>query len=185
MSTDLRAALDTPAVRSAIDFIEESVAPRRCDNEAVSDCVRCNSVALARWVVAAQQEQPPRTNEDLLGHLLAAGNELAVVAEQTLEGTVVTDRIPSVMEWWKEKARAAHDRLLAATPAPPALDVERLEEARQWRVLIDDYSTGTLFITDDPKDSQRPIAEGLSEKQAEAIVKAHNSALAAMTKEQK
>lgn len=39
---------ERPAIESAIRFIEETVAPRRCDNEAVAGCVRCKTVYLAR-----------------------------------------------------------------------------------------------------------------------------------------
>ena len=39
---------DLPAVKSAISFILDEVAKKRCDSEGVADCVRCNSVFLAK-----------------------------------------------------------------------------------------------------------------------------------------
>lgn len=39
---------DEPAIRSAAEFLLSRYAKARCDSEAVSDCVRCNAVYLAR-----------------------------------------------------------------------------------------------------------------------------------------
>ena len=36
----------------------------------------------------------------------------------------------------------------AATPGP-------------WTYLIDDYELGTMFVTNDPKNEQRPVAQGI------------------------
>jgi hypothetical protein len=43
-------ALPIAAIESACKFMEEHVAPRRCDSDGVSHCWRCASVALARWM---------------------------------------------------------------------------------------------------------------------------------------
>lgn len=42
--------LDTPAVRSAADYLIARLETSRCDSEAVADCIRCNSVYLAKKV---------------------------------------------------------------------------------------------------------------------------------------
>lgn len=45
------------AIESAIRFVDERIAPRRCDNEAVSGCWRCKTVYLARTLERLLGEQ--------------------------------------------------------------------------------------------------------------------------------
>lgn len=50
---DGRAVVFRPvlAARSAAEFLEASFKDRRCDSDGVSCCIRCNAVALARFVL--------------------------------------------------------------------------------------------------------------------------------------
>lgn len=50
----------------------------------------------------------------------------------------------------------------------------------EWTWLFDDYLRATVVITDDPAESQTPIAEGLTPEQATFMVAEHNKTVAAM-----
>ncbi len=54
---------------------------------------------------------------------------------------------------------------------------------RDWDWLIDDYERGTVFITDDPSGSQRPIIEGITQWQAMRIIRFHNRRVNGLKKE--
>lgn len=47
---------EEPALRSAATFLKELTVNQRCDSEAVSDCVRCNTHLLADRVLYALQQ---------------------------------------------------------------------------------------------------------------------------------
>lgn len=70
-----RPDLPHAAIKRAVEWVEENIAPKRCDNEGVSDCWRCTTVALARWLARAAaspagpeavlQSEPPGFREAL------------------------------------------------------------------------------------------------------------------------
>jgi hypothetical protein len=45
-----------PALECAIRWIEKEIAPRKCDSDGVSDCWRCTSVAVARWLAKLMKQ---------------------------------------------------------------------------------------------------------------------------------
>ena len=58
---DARKVKDKAAIESACRYIEQNIAPRKCDSDAVSNCWRCNSVYLAkrmREILATKQTAP-------------------------------------------------------------------------------------------------------------------------------
>ena len=52
-----------PAKRSAARFLIEYFQPRRCDSDGVSDCVRCNALALARWMLQDIETRCPESRD--------------------------------------------------------------------------------------------------------------------------
>jgi hypothetical protein len=58
---------DRAALESSCKFIEQHIAPRKCDSDGVSACWRCNSVYLAkrmRELLAAQADAAPVASPD-------------------------------------------------------------------------------------------------------------------------
>lgn len=81
---------DRAALASAVAFIRESAVPRRCDNEAVSCCIRCNSVYLARRVaelLTLSPQQQAANPESATAPEVAAGTHAAGHVERHATGT--------------------------------------------------------------------------------------------------
>ena len=62
------------AIATAATFIESEFAPKRCDSDGVSDCVRCNAVALARWALVMKDRLVNLTDIDMEALRLAVAD---------------------------------------------------------------------------------------------------------------
>lgn len=54
-----------PAARRVIDFLLGVYENRPCDSEGVVDCVRCNTVSAARWLLSVLDS---RANDGVMSH---------------------------------------------------------------------------------------------------------------------
>ena len=51
------------AIRASCEWVEANIAPKRCDNEGVADCWRCNTVFLARTLARLSRPSDERVPE--------------------------------------------------------------------------------------------------------------------------
>ena len=114
-----RPDLPLPAIQRAVAWVEENITPRRCDNEGVSDCWRCTTVALARWLsraalTGATSPEPSRES-DLRAALEWALDLIDMYDRELLRRGDPPEVVESPVHLaGKAKARAA----LARTAAP-------------------------------------------------------------------
>lgn len=91
-------------------------------------------------------------------------------------------RHDEIESWYRQALEArAEEGGAERRPAPTTASQEheqRPPAARfgEWTWLYDSYEAGTVFITDDPEDTQRPLfAQSFDERTARLIVDSHNA----------
>jgi hypothetical protein len=110
-----RPDLPHAAIKRAVEWVEENIAPKRCDNEGVSDCWRCTTVALARWLAraAASPAGPEAVPQGEREGLLRLALETITVEKDGRRMYRTRDGVPMEMP-------AKFDRIVRAALASPA-----------------------------------------------------------------